>query len=222
MPRKPLFTILMLALVTGYALPATAALMTIGNLNYDAAVGSNITDTRSGVEYLNLGAVKSLNYAETPVGDGIWRPILDLPYRVTNRSLRFFNALNSSTDYIDRVGTRDTHSALVGSFADGAFGNNADAFYDYWMFLSDEGADVGLGYLRANTSSAYMTDEWDTFAHSDIFSASGSNPISPISWLLVKDDTDSSSSQIPAPAPLALMALGLLGLGVSRRQSAKR
>ena len=65
MPRKPLFTILMLALVTGYALPATAALMTIGNLNYDAAVGPNITDTRSGVEYLNLGAVKSLNYAET-------------------------------------------------------------------------------------------------------------------------------------------------------------
>ena len=193
----------------------------IGHLIYDPTSSNpNIINRLTGVQYLNLSDAKDLNYAQTVAATSFGGIYEDYHIADQAEGFSFFNAMIPSTEQVlNNVGHPDNLRIDLGHpIADGELGDNFNDLVDLLFFLGDTQV-VGLVEIQSGTERARINDSWGTINASDDLSNTGALSPTPASWLLV---SNADRSQIPSPSPLALMALGLLGLGVIRRQSAKR
>ncbi|MBV1878486.1 MAG: hypothetical protein KUG79_12645 [Pseudomonadales bacterium] len=130
---------------------------------------------------------------------------------------KFYNAASNAPVAIDVAGPQNFVADLPAFYSDGFFGANKTAVEDIVWFLSDEDLDAGKIIFHKPDAFAppsfkpfvSIADNSNTFAMFDTTVS--------ISWLLVADN---AGAGLPGPSPLALMALGLIGLGASRRRSA--
>ena len=124
---------------------AQAAVVTYGDLQYDALSGLDIVNTVTGKRYLNLSVGKDWTYAVTldMIANGGYG---DYHIASQQEAFEFANAFK-----IGALSDTEGHTQQVYSFADwidGSFGPNHSAGFDVAWFLSDEFQGAGQIRLR--------------------------------------------------------------------------
>jgi hypothetical protein len=198
-----------LFLFTGFQANAVV----IGNLTYDGTYISG-----DGRTYLGLNTIASWDYATTLAATQVGGAYEGFRIAHTADADYFIGSLfgasadNCST--VDGIATT-VICGTMGSWFDGAIGNNYNAYFDYFLFDADESFVAGhAGGVRIHQSGQVKQYELGTtITDSDRYSAGGVNYYTPMTWLLVKDTVAA-----PEPSIMALMGLGIFGIGFARRR----
>lgn len=183
---------------------------TVGTLTYDS--GNNIiTDSATGTTYLGWDVLADYTYAQTLAATQAGGAYEGFHIATQTEAFTFYHAAGGNTLHEDKLG-HDSYGTSVGIY-EGFFGANFDSENDIVWFLSDETQEVGYIWTLHGTINIF--DNWNPIYMSDSYSATGSHSDTPISWLLVSDN---SISPVPVPAALPLFATALAVFGWMRRR----
>jgi hypothetical protein len=189
---------------------ASASLIVTGELTYDTTAD---TITGGGNTYLAWDIGASWDYATTLANTSPGGSYENYRIATQTEAYVFFNLANTGDDVVDTPGP--TFTPIDALNDQDRFGENYAPSSSSAWFLSDEiGADAGA--LFSQTDRIILSDMFSFFDYTDSFAAGGDESGSPVTWLLVQNESVVTVSE---PASIVLFGLGLLGLAIVRRRS---
>lgn len=189
------------------AIPASAAVITVGNLSTDSQTGITI-DTKLNRGYSRFDAF-NLSYAQTLAAiapNGAWAGWSLATAKVSDQFIAA--SLGVSSTACDGTVTYGKLCGTIPGWADTKLGKSYQTSWDYYAYLNSMGGSGLVEFAAAGGVRDY--EQWASLNAPDSYKGNNAT----INYLLYKDNI----AAVPEPVSIALFGLGLAGLAVAGRR----